>query len=448
MSKHSLLPLHENKEFAEIENDENEDRVSQNYLKRKLRKIARKIVIRPTSITPMPQAIAAVIRDAAGDVVEEMMPNVGEDFVVTNSRRDLFPDGVDVKPSDERRERIENAFAAAEEAVSRAQEALEALQDVKTEIALLKTEALDAILDIENATTLAAMSGSNDGKASVSADISDLSTLTDISDLSYEDIDFSLSEMAPPFIGDDQCLVPGVPLCRVEKAPENSRRIFAGIDIMSSVDSVWEALTDYAHLQDIVPNLVVNEVLESYNPSLDPEIDVSGSLPKDEQCKLLSLTTKGAKLRQVGGAKVVGINFSARTTLEVREWPNGLPDFAHFNDDVYKGKTRNKRIQEGKSLPLKRYTFPRPFAISKLPTKDISMQSVENDDGEFRMYQGVWRMQPLPGCSPKGDSAMRLTYAVEISPRAYLPVQLVEKRIAKDLCNNLEAIRDFVTKKA
>jgi hypothetical protein len=31
---------------------------------------------------------------------------------------------------------------------------------------------------------------------------------------------------------------------------------------------------------------------------------------------------KGAVLRQVGGAKVVGINFSARTTLEVREWPD------------------------------------------------------------------------------------------------------------------------------
>lgn len=44
------------------------------------------------------------------------------------------------------------------------------------------------------------------------------------------------------------------------------------------------------------------------------------------------------------------------------------------------------------------------------------MQSVEDDDGEFRMYQGVWRLQPLPGCAPKssrGLSAMRLTYAVE-----------------------------------
>ena len=88
------------------------------------------------------------------------------------------------------------------------------------------------------------------------------------------------------------------------------------------------------------------------------------------------------------------------------------------------------------------------FALSSLPHKDISMQSVVNDDGEFRIYQGVWKMQPLPGCSPAGESAMRLTYAVEVSPRPYLPVALVEGRIVQDLCNNLEAIRNIMADKA
>jgi hypothetical protein len=57
--------------------------------------------------------------------------------------------------------------------------------------------------------------------------------------INYSDVDFSLSEMAPPFIDEEQCLVPGEAVIRVEKAPENSRRIFAGIDIMASVDDVW-----------------------------------------------------------------------------------------------------------------------------------------------------------------------------------------------------------------
>ena len=115
-------------------------------------------------------------------------------------------------------------------------------------------------------------------------------------------------------------------------------------------------------------------------------------------------------------ATVAGLQFSARTTLEVREWPDGLPDFAHFYDEMWEGRSRKERASDYAKVPLKRYSFPRPFALTKLPHRDITMQSVEEDDGEFRMYQGVWRLQPLPGCAPKngrGLSAMRLTYAVE-----------------------------------
>jgi len=264
-----------------------------------------------------------------------------------------------------------------------------------------------------------------------------------ITSLSYEDVDYTLTDMSPPFIGEDECLVPGEPVVRVEKAPQNSRRIFAGIDIPVSVDDVWGLLTDYENLQKVVPNLVVNEVLELYTGSTGTVQmeSIDETMSDTDQCKTLANQMKGAVLRQVGGAKVVGINFSARTTLEVREWPDGMPDFAHYEDEVYEGKSRSVRVRESKGRELTRYAFPRPFALSSLPVKDISMQSIENDDGEFRMYQGVWRMQPLPGCSPPGGSAMRLTYAVEVSPRPYLPVALVEGRIAQDLCSNLKAIR-------
>ena len=268
----------------------------------------------------------------------------------------------------------------------------------------------------------------------------------------YDNIDYSTSEMEAPFIGEDQCLVAGEPVARVEKAPENSRRIFAGIDIPHSVDDVWKLLTDYPNLQKVVPNLVVNEVLEEYNieaASAKSTAVTNDSTELEEvQCQQLANQMKGAKLRQIGGAKVAGIQFSARTTLEVREWPNGLPDFAHFNDEFWDGKSRKERMIQYSQTPLTRYKFPRPFALSTLPTRDISMQSIERDDGEFRMYQGVWRMQPLPGCAPPGKDAMRLTYAVEVSPRAYLPVQLIEKRIVSDLCTNLVAIRDFLAQRS
>lgn len=220
--------------------------------------------------------------------------------------------------------------------------------------------------------------------------------------------------------------------------------------IIDSYCGLVQVLTDYENLQNVVPNLVVNQVLELYEGEEDLSTmayEINPNRTSEEQCKELSKKMKGAKLRQVGGAKVVGINFSAQVTLEVREWPNGMPDFFHFSEEMYEGKSRAERAKLERQRKLERYHFPRPFAISKLPTKDISMQSVEDDDGEFRLYQGVWRMQPLPGCAPPGESAMRLTYAVEISPRPYLPVALVEGRISKDLCNNLLAVRDFVTRR-
>ena len=71
------------------------------------------------------------------------------------------------------------------------------------------------------------------------------------------------------------------------------------------------------------------------------------------------------------------------------------------------------------------------------------MQNVEGM-GDFDHYQGIWRLQRLPNCAPNGGDAARLTYAVEIRPKGFLPVSLIEGRIAGDLKNNLDAIRRYV----
>ena len=95
------------------------------------------------------------------------------------------------------------------------------------------------------------------------------------------------------------------------------------------------------------------------------------------------------------------------------------------------------------TIPLVRGVFPRPYAISHLPHRDLSMQSVEEKGrlggllggGDFSLYQGVWRMQPLPNCvrsaGSGGDgatggvltSASRLSYAVELRPALPVPVR-------------------------
>ncbi|GKY99240.1 hypothetical protein MPSEU_000879300 [Mayamaea pseudoterrestris] len=450
--------------YSSIDDEDNDDfndelsslestrrKQGQKNIRKRVASMARNMVIKPLSYaTPMPQAIGAVLKDAtlgaidmAVDEVMNRSAKTSRKGVSSLSQLDQLSDDAASEIAVDVLSLVDEAFAPLEATLEDLEYALanarQSLKNAKTQA----TYAMNAIQAAAIAQAEGAVTAVAAAEERLMADLYANVNEIDVSTLTFEDVDYGSSEMAPPFLNEDQCLVPGEPIIRVEKAPENSRRIFAGIDIMASVDTVWNVLTDYCNLQKVVPNLVVNEVMNLYQEN--PNCKVDTTLSEEEQCEQISLSLKGALLRQVGGAKVAGINFSARTKLEVREWPQGLPDFAHFlRDDVYQGKTRAERAQDYTKVKLRRYRFPRPFAISSLPTKDISMQSIKNDDGEFRMYQGVWRMQPLPGCAPKGQDAMRLTYAVEVSPRAYLPVRLVEGRIAADLCTNLEAIRDYV----
>ncbi|EGB02644.1 hypothetical protein AURANDRAFT_16631, partial [Aureococcus anophagefferens] len=158
----------------------------------------------------------------------------------------------------------------------------------------------------------------------------------------------------------------------VDAAPGNARRIYTGVDISADVDTVWDLLTDYEGLADVVPNLVANEVIAK---------PPGGG---------------GARLRQVGSAQVLpGVNFKASMVLDVAEVRGGLA-----------------------AGQIRRGELDRP--------------------GDFTLYQGLWRAQPLPDCGPEDQT--RLTFAVEIQPRPWLPVALVENRIAGDLVKNLEAV--------
>ncbi len=418
-------------------------------IRSRVKDLARGLVSRPlvlASTVPMPRAIAEILKDASLAAVEQVDEVIHRN--ASQNKEQALEESREMMTSI-----IDDAFAPVEASLMEMEKALIMAKQSLAAAKMQSSQAIEAIqvaaiAQAEGAATAVAQAEIVAERQVLKDIYSSAVEDADVSKLSFDDVDYDSSEMAPPFLDPDSCLVPGEPVVRVEKAPENSRRIFAGIDIMASVDDVWNVLTDYENLQNVVPNLVVNKVLALYDSqSLDSAaLDVNA--PAEVQCKQVASKMKGSLLKQVGGAKVAGINFSAKTTLEVREWPQGMPDFAHFTDDMFEGKSRDTRAKENSKMKLRRYRFPRPFALSSLPTKDISMQSIVDDDGEFRMYQGVWRMQPLPGCSPPGKNAMRLTYAVEISPRVYLPVQLVEGRIVRDLCTNLEAIRDAVSKKA
>lgn len=221
------------------------------------------------------------------------------------------------------------------------------------------------------------------------------------SPVSLEDNIEGMTEMDE--LGAGICLVPGQVVVRVDAVPGNARRIYTGMDVRADGDIVYDLLTDYEALAAVVPNLVVNEIIER--------------------------RPKGARLRQVGAAQVLpGLNFRASMIMDVRELPLGLSD-----DEIAENVEASR--------PLKRGTYPRPWAAAKtLPIRDIAMQSAAGEPGDFTLYQGLWRMQPVPDCAAEGQNATRLTFTVEIQPRPWLPVSLVESRITQDLIKNVEAV--------
>jgi hypothetical protein len=241
--------------------------------------------------------------------------------------------------------------------------------------------------------------------------------------LGREDVDQPEESVEQPeVLADKVRLIPGDrPIVRVEDAPGNARRIFAGVDIRAQVEDVWAILTDYVRLEQVVPNLVQNKVQHTFEDG-------------------------GARLWQVGRASWRIFNrhlyFQAGTTLDVHLHQDGVPEsqIAGTRMDASIAEVR----ENDRSLPLVRDVFPRPsIAVEGVPVRDITMQNVPHERGDFVHYRGIWRLQPLVGCAPPGEDMMRLTFAVECEPHWFLPVAPVEGRIAAALLENMEAIRDY-----
>ena len=76
---------------------------------------------------------------------------------------------------------------------------------------------------------------------------------------------------------------------------------------------MWALLTDYRRLGDVVPNLMVNEVLEEYNTDFCKDTIVTvvdKNLSEEVQCQNLANQMKGVLLRQ-GACVGVGIDSCA-----------------------------------------------------------------------------------------------------------------------------------------
>ncbi|KAH8044525.1 polyketide cyclase / dehydrase [Aureococcus anophagefferens] len=150
----------------------------------------------------------------------------------------------------------------------------------------------------------------------------------------------------------------------------------------ADVDTVWDLLTDYEGLADVVPNLVANEVIAK---------PPGGG---------------GARLRQVGSAQVLpGVNFKASMVLDVAEVRGGLAagQIRRGELDRVDAATEDGIRATEKKERLERGLFPALGAATSDPAfnRDITMVSVPGEPGDFTLYQGLWRAQPCRTAGPR-----------------------------------------------
>lgn len=166
------------------------------------------------------------------------------------------------------------------------------------------------------------------------------------------------------------------------KIGKNQRRIRSKIDVDATLQTVWDILTDYENLADFFPNLAVSQLLEKGD--------------------------KFARLFQVGEQNLAfGLKFNAK----------GIVDC--FEKDL-------------ESLPYGQ-------------KRDIEFKMIE---GDFQLFHGKWSIEQCnTGTCERRDSLLNqefhttVSYVVDVEPKLWLPVRLVEGRLCREITTNLSSIR-------
>ncbi|CAN8308794.1 unnamed protein product [Cochlearia groenlandica] len=187
---------------------------------------------------------------------------------------------------------------------------------------------------------------------------------------------------------ENQTLEDGV-LIEVTKLEKSSasRRISSKIGIEASLETVWRVLTDYEKLSEFIPGLVVSELVEK----------------EGNRVRLFQMGQQNLPL---------GLKFNAKAVLDC------------FEKDL-------EILPHGKR-------------------REIDFKMVE---GDFQLFEGKWTMEQFDK-EFRGealdlefkDFKTTLAYTVNVKPKMWLPVRLVEGRLCKEIKMNLLSIRDAAKK--
>ncbi|KAK1293985.1 hypothetical protein QJS10_CPA16g01800 [Acorus calamus] len=166
----------------------------------------------------------------------------------------------------------------------------------------------------------------------------------------------------------------------VTKVGRNMRRVDSRIRVGAGLEEVWGVLTDYEALADVVPSLT--------------------------ECSVVERGENFSRLCQVGQQNLgFGLKFNARGVLDCYE-------------------------KELEHLPFGR-------------RRDVEFKMIE---GDFRKFEGRWSILEVNANEQEGgeflESQTVLTYTVELEPRPWLPVRLLEGIICREVKVNLMSIRE------
>ncbi|CAM0949098.1 unnamed protein product [Alopecurus aequalis] len=171
----------------------------------------------------------------------------------------------------------------------------------------------------------------------------------------------------------------------VRKVPgkKNRRAVRARVHVGAPLEAVWATLTDYEGLAGFIPGL--------------------------SECRLLRQDAAFARLYQVGEQDLaLGFKFNAKGTI-----------------DCYEG--------EMEALP------------AGARRREIAFNMVE---GDFKVFEGKWCVEEADDSNREGEISAdqefqtTLSYVVELEPKLWVPVRLLEGRICKEIKTNLVCIRE------
>ncbi|KAK7278100.1 hypothetical protein RJT34_23125 [Clitoria ternatea] len=200
-----------------------------------------------------------------------------------------------------------------------------------------------------------------------------------------DDGDFLVAE--DDDVSEDSLAEDGVYI-EVTKLEKNSRRIQSSISIEAPLSTIWTILTDYERLADFIPGLAVSQLLQK----------------GDRFARLLQVPFYRSSFAPNGDLKIgqqnlaFGIKFNAKGVVDCYE-------------------------KELETLPsgMKR---------------EIEFKMIE---GDFQLFEGKWSILQQ---SKVEEVSTILSYIVDVKPKLWLPIRLIEGRLCNEIKMNLASIRD------